>query len=117
MKSFLSYILLSLIPMFGISQTKKVFYKDTSDSSYQTGYVNKLGQKDSCWISYDKSGNILSKANFKNGSKNGEWVIYDERGNIIFELNYSNGVLVSGKRWDSNGNLVEEKKNVLFKQL
>jgi 1,4-dihydroxy-2-naphthoate octaprenyltransferase len=50
-----------------------------------------------------------SKANFKNGVKDGEWVVYYNNGNIYIEMFYSNGVLVSGKRWDENGTLIEER--------
>ena len=109
MKRFLLHIVLCLIPVVGLSQTKKVIYKDTIDSSYQIGYINKFGQKDSCWFFYGNTNNILATANYKNGIKNGEWITYYKNGNIHIKMYYLNGILVSGKRWDENNNLLEER--------
>jgi antitoxin component YwqK of YwqJK toxin-antitoxin module len=109
MKTFLLYTLLYLTPMIGLCQNKKVIYKDGDALSYQIGYIDNSGKKDSCWVAYNESNKIVSKANFKNGVKDGEWAVYYNNGNIYIEMFYSNGVLVSGKRWDENGTLIEER--------
>jgi hypothetical protein len=67
MKKIFLYFLLYLVPFLGVSQLKKVVYKDNSGFSHQQGFINQLGNKDSCWVYYDDSGKISSIANYKNG--------------------------------------------------
>jgi|688.fasta_scaffold58078_4 antitoxin component YwqK of YwqJK toxin-antitoxin module len=109
MKKIFLYFLLYLVPFLGVSQLKKVVYKDNSGFSHQQGFINQLGNKDSCWVYYDDSGKISSIANYKNGIKNGDWLIYHNNGKLSFEMKYSNGKMMYGRRWDEDGNLIEEK--------
>ena len=91
------------------AQSKKTIYKDTTGKVVEEGYFTNDGKRDSIWVRYNDNGFIIATASFDKGVKNGVWETFSDKGNKLFEMVYLNGKMVSGKRWDENGVLVESK--------
>jgi antitoxin component YwqK of YwqJK toxin-antitoxin module len=92
-----------------LGQNNKTTFKDATGKVVEEGYYTNDGKRVSLWVRYNENGSVIATASFNDGVKNGVWETFSDNGLKLFELVYLNGKMVSGKRWDENGVLIETK--------
>ncbi len=58
---------------------------------------------------YYESGQLEGEYNFKDGKPEGVAKTYYENGQLQGEVNFKNGIMISQKRYDSDGNLESDQ--------
>ena len=90
------------IPVNGI-----VYDVDFRDQiKYEASYNN--GKLDGLLKKYHSNGNIKSEEPYINGERHGTYTAWSLDGNVVGEIVYDNSMIVSKKRWDDEGNLLED---------
>ncbi len=69
----------------------------------------KDGKRDGPVKVYYESGQLMVEANYKDGKREGIAKKYYETGQLMVEENHKNGVMISQKRYESDGKLVSDK--------
>ncbi len=95
-------ISIMLINSTAYAEVHKEYY-ESGQLKAETSY--KDGKKDGIEKQYYESGQLQGETNFKDDKLEGISKYYHESGQLKAEENYKDGVIVSQKRYDSDGNL------------
>ena len=81
---------------------------------YESGQLQgegnfKDGKQEGMVKTYYENGQLQAEANFKDGKPGGITKVYYESGQLQGEANFKNGVIISEKKYDSDGNLELEQ--------
>ena len=96
----------------------KVF-KNSMDGKKEFEGPYKDGKKDGLWIGYHENGQKSSEITYKNGKqyiirtykdgkREGFWTWWYANGQKFYEDVYKDGELIESKKWDRDGNLIED---------
>ena len=80
---------------------KATYYNEEGNISVQGYFKDK--KLTGVWTSFDKQGNKVQTANYKEGNKVGKWFVWGN--DSLKEINYSNNVIVSVNEWKSESKL------------
>ena len=69
----------------------------------------KDGKQEGITKAYYENGQLQGEGNFKDGKPEGITKVYYESGHLQGEANFKNGVIISEKKYDSDGNLEPEQ--------
>tara|TARA_B110000014_G_C19913937_1_gene472915 strand:- start:164 stop:706 length:543 start_codon:yes stop_codon:yes gene_type:complete len=84
-----------------------IVYDMTGDRvKYEANYKN--GKLDGFQKRYHFNGNLKSEEPYINGERHGKYTAWSKDGKVLSEIVYENSMIISKKRWDDEGNLLEE---------
>ena len=78
-----------------------VVSKYSNNTIEQPGFIDQDGKKDSTWIQYNESGQIVGEGSYSHGIKDGYWYCYNDNGKKIFEVLYVDGEKRKGKQFEN----------------
>jgi antitoxin component YwqK of YwqJK toxin-antitoxin module len=84
---------------------KATYYFDNGDVKVQGFFKNK--KLTGTWTSFDKQGNKIQIAQYKEGKKVGKWFVWNKAS--LKEINYDNNTLVSINDWKAESKLASNK--------
>jgi antitoxin component YwqK of YwqJK toxin-antitoxin module len=84
---------------------------DNGNIQYYNMYIEGIKNGDD--VSFYESGNIKSFGSMYKSTRHGKTICWYENGQIKSEANYKYGFIVDQKEWDENGNLVEDRQDIL----
>jgi len=116
MKSILTLIAIC-IATIAYSQDTKPTYTAEGDLVKAT-YYNEDGSIDTQgyfkdkkltgeWVKFDKEGNKIQIANYKNGKKVGKWFVWNKES--LKEINYNNNAIVNVNLWKQESTFAANK--------
>ena len=71
----------------------------------------KIGEKNGNGKEYNFKNKLIFEGEYLNGKRNGKGKEYNSNDELIFEGEYKNGIKLSGKGYDSKGNILYEMIN------
>lgn len=87
-----------------------IIYERYSNFNLRYYRYYRNGVPEGQYVTFYESGNLKSYCNMKEGVILGKHIGWYENGKIHFEENCMYGVKICYKKWDPNGQLIEEKK-------
>ncbi len=105
-----SAILLTVAIMF----VNSTAYAEVRKNYYSSGQLQeeanyKDGKQEGINKIYYESGRLQAEANYKDGKQEGIAKAYYESGKVEGEANFMNGVMISQKKYNSEGSLESEQ--------
>lgn len=94
----------NLVKKENVDDLEKVTIFYDNGEIHQVGYIlnDKLHGE---WESFDREGNKIAKATYKNGNKVGKWFFWNE--GVLSEVDYKNNKIIQVNTWDKvNSQLV-----------
>ena len=82
-----------------------LYHEDGSIS--QTGFFTKDGKITGEWISYDRQGREMAKAQYENGTKVGTWFFWND--NALSRVTYIDSNIIDVKTWEGENVRVVSK--------